>query len=390
MNAFVTRAASQVRLLVQALRVFPWRRALGLLRTRFAQDQLALTASSLTFTTTIALVPLITVALAVFTAFPMFAKLQTVLQQWLVDSLVPDNIARQVLGYLTQFAGKASRLGTVGLVALLGTALALVLTIDRTLNRIWRVQRVRPLRQRVLIYWAVLTLGPLLLAVVLTITSYLLTASRTVVGAPAGGLRLLLGTLELLLLAAGMAALFKNVPHTHVRWSHAWVGGVLVSTGFELAKKGLALYLAGVPSYNAVYGAFATLPILLVWMYLAWTIVLIAAEIVACLPALLDGHLATQPGSAARPPEGAEALDLALRVLQNLQLNMAPSFGNFPENSYGMTQQELAGHLGVEASDLEPVLLLLAQLDRVGRVEEIDADRAPRYVLLRQAPVGPQ
>jgi uncharacterized BrkB/YihY/UPF0761 family membrane protein len=93
---------------------FPWKSTALTLRERFREDRLGLTASSLTFTTTIALVPFITVALAVFTAFPMFGKLQEVLQKWLIESLIPDNIARQVLGYLTQFAGKASRLGAVG------------------------------------------------------------------------------------------------------------------------------------------------------------------------------------------------------------------------------------------------------------------------------------
>ncbi|TAF72196.1 MAG: YihY family inner membrane protein, partial [Curvibacter sp.] len=135
----------------------PWRDAAITLRERFREDRLGLTASSLTFTTTIALVPLITVALAVFTAFPMFAKFQDVLQKWLIESLVPDNIARQVLGYLNQFAGKASRLGVAGLTILLGTALALIFTIDRTLNSIWRVKKRRPFGQRVLIYWAAVT-----------------------------------------------------------------------------------------------------------------------------------------------------------------------------------------------------------------------------------------
>ena len=138
----------------------PWLDAFSTLRERFREDRLGLTASSLTFTTTIALVPFITVALAVFTAFPMFAKFQDVLQKWLIESLVPDNIARQVLGYLNQFAGKANRLGAAGLAALLATALALILTIDRTLNSIWRVKKRRPIAQRVLIYWAAITLGP--------------------------------------------------------------------------------------------------------------------------------------------------------------------------------------------------------------------------------------
>jgi len=196
--------ATRLQELLGNLSHFPWKTTALMLRERFREDRLGLTASSLTFTTTIALVPLITVALAVFTAFPMFGKLQQVLQQWLVESLVPDNIARQVLGYLTQFAGKASRLGSVSLAVLFITALSLIFTIDRTLNAIWRVRRPRPLGQRLLIYWAAITLGPLLLAGSLAITSYLLTASRGLVGVLPGGLRFLLDLLEFLLVAGGM------------------------------------------------------------------------------------------------------------------------------------------------------------------------------------------
>src|SRR5213595_1446621 len=120
------------RELIADLKRFPWMSAATTLIERFREDRLGLQASSLTFTTTMALVPFFTVALAVFTAFPMFGKLQASLQTWLVQSVIPDAIARQVLGYLTQFAMKASRLGTVGVAALFFTAIALVLTIDRT------------------------------------------------------------------------------------------------------------------------------------------------------------------------------------------------------------------------------------------------------------------
>ena len=135
--------------LLADLSKFPWRNTAITLRQRFRDDHLGLTASSLTFTTSIALVPFFTVALAIFTAFPMFAKLQGTLQVWLVESLIPDNIARQVLGYLTQFTRQASRLGVAGLAVLVVTAIALVLTIDRTLNSIWRVRKPRPFGQRV-------------------------------------------------------------------------------------------------------------------------------------------------------------------------------------------------------------------------------------------------
>ena len=224
-----------VRRFVRDLLAFPWRNTFAVLRERFREDQLGLTASSLTFTTTIALVPFFTVVLAIFTAFPMFSQLQTVLQKWLIESLIPDNIARQVLGYLTQFAAKSSRLGVAGLAVLLVTALALILTIDRTLNNIWRVRKPRRLGQRILIYWAGLTLGPLLLAASLTMTSYLLTVSTGLVGGAPGLLRVVFGGIEFMLLAAGAAALFHYVPHTRVQWAHAWSGGIFVAAGIELA-----------------------------------------------------------------------------------------------------------------------------------------------------------
>ena len=155
---------SQLLVLPQKLTQFPWRKAMRRLMDRFADDRLGQTAGALTFTTLIALVPLLTVALAVVTAFPIFDQFQTVLQRWLVESLIPESISRQVLGYLTQFTTKASRLGSFGFAALMLSAVALMLTIDRSLNTIWRVRQQRAWGQRLLLYWAALTLGPLLVA----------------------------------------------------------------------------------------------------------------------------------------------------------------------------------------------------------------------------------
>ena len=339
-----------------------------MLRARFREDHLALTASSLTFTTTIALVPFITVALAVFTAFPMFAKFQDVLQKWLIESLIPDNIARQVLGYLTQFAGKASKLGAAGLVILLSTALALIFTIDRTLNAIWRVPKPRPFAQRVLVYWAAITLGPLLLGASLTATSYALTASRGIVGVMPGGVGLALDLLQFALMAGGMAALYYYVPNTRVRWGHAWTGGVFVAAGFELAKKMLALYLAKVPTYALVYGAFATLPILLIWIYVAWIIVLLGAVIAASLPGL-------QSATKQRPRAPGQSFQLALETLQALDQARSGV-------ARGLTPAQLAVQLRVGVTRLEPVLATLRGLDWVAALEETKDGTEPRLVLL--------
>ena len=132
---------------------------------------------------------------------------------------------------------------------LLFTALALMLTIDRTLNGIWRVRKPRPIAQRVLVYWAALTLGPLRWAVSLSLTSYALCASRGVVDALPGGLALALDVLDFALPTLAIAALYRYVPNTDVRWRHALAGGVFAAIGFELAKRGLAWYLKSVPGY---------------------------------------------------------------------------------------------------------------------------------------------
>jgi membrane protein len=354
--------------LLASLSHFPWRSTAHTLRERFREDRLGLTASSLTFTTTIALVPLITVALAVFTAFPMFAKFQGVLQKWLLESLIPDNISRQVLGYLTQFAGQASKLGVAGVAILFSTALALILTIDRTLNGIWRVRTPRSLGQRVLVYWAGITLGPLLLGVSLTLTSYAISASKGVVGVVPGGVQLVLDTLQFVLMAWGMAAMYHYVPNTQVKWGHAWVGGLFVSAGFELAKKVLTLYLSKVPTYSVVYGAFATVPILLIWIYVAWVIVLLGAVITAYLPSLLLGL-------ERRERSHGLQFQLALEALQQLdRLRGTPV--------RGLTMTQLSVLLRVDSLQLEPVLETLCGLDWIGLLHEEQAGASARYILL--------
>ena len=374
MSLSLQTAAQRLEVLVADLSHFPWRTTAQTLRERFREDRLGLTASSLTFTTVLALVPLVTVALAVFTAFPIFGKVQELLQRWLVDSLVPESISRQVLGYITQFSSKASRLGLAGFSFLLATALTLVHTIDRTLNGIWRVPRLRPLGQRVLIYWAALTLGPLMLGASLALTSYVMSLSGGLVEMLPEAVRLVFDSIEFFVLAAGMAALYHYVPNTPVRWQHAWAGGLFVAACMELGKKVLALYISKVPTYSMVYGAFATLPILLVWIYMAWVIVLLGAVVTAYLPSLLAG--------VARRSTGAGwGFQLAVESLQELHRERS-----LPAR--GLRPAELAQRLRVDLLQLVPVLEVLTALDWVGAVADADSAVAeaaePRYVLLAE------
>lgn len=350
---------------ITELLAWPWLQTLHTFRQRFREEKLGLTAGSLTFTTLISLVPLLTVMLAIFTAFPIFSSFQASLEQYFLKSLIPPNIAKPVLGALTQFAAKASKLGAVGLVALGVTALTLMLTIDRTLNAIWRVQRPRPMAQRVLVYWAAMTLGPLLLGGSLTLTSYAVSAGQGLLTAMPARISTMLGSADVLLLGLAMAGLFHYVPNTHVRWRHALLGGAFVSVGFTLAKSLLAWYVKQVPTYSTLYGAFATVPVFLIWVYLGWVIVLLGAILAANAPAL-TGRLHLRPDTPGQPTA------LALEVLRELwRVREA--------GQSGLSHLGLATALRVDPLQLSPVLDKLLDMDWVGLLEE---EGAQRLVLL--------
>jgi membrane protein len=363
-----TSLRDQTGLWWQEVSVFPWRQMGAVLAERFRDARLGVSASSLTFTTVLALVPLFAVGLAVFSAFPVFGKFQDTIQRWLIESLVPESIARQVLNYLTQFSLKASRLGTAGLVAVLLSAVFLMVTIERTLGQIWRLQRQRPLPQRVLLYWSAITLGPLLLGSSLAVTSFVVTASRDVVNVLPGSTRWLLDGFEFLMLTACVSGLYFYVPYTRVRWRHAITAGFLVAGSLEVAKKLMAFYLLEVPTYSLVYGAFAAVPILLVWIYVTWLLVLLGAVLASSLPEL--GRPVW------RKPEGAGwSFRLALEVLN--ELNAAKV-----SERRGRSVDELAALLRVETDALRQVLAVLQSLDWVGRLSEQNDLGQARLVLL--------
>ena len=350
---------------IAAVQAWPWLTTAKILARRFREDRLALTAGGLTFTTIISLVPLITVMLALFSAFPMFASLQEALQRYFLQTLVPDTIAKPVLGAISQFSLRASRLGLVGLIALFVSALAMMLTIDRALNAIWRVRKPRRIGQRVLVYWAAVTLGPLIFAISLTATSYALSVSRGLVGAMPRGLGLAVATAEFLLEGLSVALLFHYVPNTFVRWRHALIGGRFVAICMAAGKRALTAYFGAAPTYAMVYGAFATLPIFLVWIYLSWVIVLLGAVIAAYAP-LVGKRLARWPDAA-----GAD-FHLALVAID--QLVAARDDGR-----RGLEADEIAEAVGIDPLQVDPVLDALVELDWVGRLEE---PKGARYVLL--------
>jgi membrane protein len=361
-------AWQRLQQIIDTLRTWPWRQTYETLRQRFREDRLGVTAGSLTFTTTIAVVPLFTVMLALFSAFPVFARFRKVLEQQVLQDMVPEIIAKPVLLSLTKFAAKASQLGAIGLVGLGVSAMALMLTIDHTLNGIWRVRSARPIAHRVLVYWAALTLGPLVLGISLSVTSYVLSASRGLVDELPGGVSFLLGLLTFGLQTAGFMALYRYVPNTFVRREHAWSGALFASIGLELAQKGLAIYLGKVPVYATIYGAFSAVPILLVWIYLSWLIVLMGAVVAAYAPSLLSQVKRW-------PDTPGLRFSLALAVLKALA---AVQHGE----RKGLSAAGLARWLKTDPLQIEPLMEMLQALDWVALLQEDEGDHGARYVLL--------
>lgn len=360
-----TSPGEEVSRALHALQDWPWLETAKTLRQRFREDRLGLTASSLTFTTIMALVPFVTVALAVFSAFPIFGRFQDALQQYFLQTLVPERIAQPVLQGLTAFAEQATKVGSVGFAFLVVTALALLATIDRSLNAIWRVRRMRSLGRRVLIYWGATTLLPLVLGVAMSASSLAISASRGLLGTLPGSVGVLFDILAFVLLAAAMSGLYHFVPNTHVRWRHAIAGGVFVAVAFECAKRALGWYIVRVPGYSLVYGAFATVPIFLLWTYMSWLIVLFGAVIAAYAPSL---QLRMRPLGDA---PGAR-FGLAVALLREL-IAARDTPGR------GLSAEQLWSRLRIDPLQVEPLLDTLVDMDWVGRLDE---PAGARYVLL--------
>ncbi len=296
---------------------------------RFREDRSIQTAGSLTFTSLLAMVSMITVALALTTAFPVFDQAIEALQLYLVEHFLPDATGVDAITtQISSFTQKAGRLTAIGLAFLTVTAIMVMLTIDEALNRIFRVQRRRPLVQRILIYWSVLTLGPLLIGGSLWMTSFLVGRSLGLLDVDwltVAALRLV----PFVFTCAALAMLYTVVPFRQIQIRHALVGSIVAGAVFELAKRGFGFYIAKVPTYTLIYGAFATVPVFLLWVYVSWVVVLFGATITAMLPGFrgMRAERERAPGrdlfdalavltALARAQEGGRALGLVRLALQ--------------------------------------------------------------------------
>jgi len=340
---------------------------LSFIAARFKQDRCADMASSLTFTTLLSLVPLITIVLTFFSAFPQFSSFSDHAKNIILENMLPETGGRIISRYMEQFAENAARLTAVGIGFLAVTAMLMIYSIDNAFNTIWRVSRQRTVVQRVLVYWAVLTLAPLLMGASLSMTSWMINMS---VGNLSDLSAIVVGVLKvvpLILATLAFAFLFRVVPNRYVPVQHAFIGGAVSAIGFEAMSRAFALYIAHFPTYKLVYGAFASFPIFLLWVYLSWFTVLMGAVLTASL-----SHWRSQEGS--QPLTSEVKLYYSLCILRL----MSESLRSGVTQSLPMLSKELL--LGYDS--LEELLEKMSTINIVQRMigHHWVITRAPEHV----------
>lgn len=253
-----------------------------LLWKRIDEDNMTTQAGNLAYVSLLALVPLIAVVFALFAAFPMFSDISVQLKNFIFTNFIPatgDVIQR----YLDQFVANVNKMTAVGTVGLIVTALLLMHSVDSALNVIWRSDKPRPLVYSFAVYWMILTLGPLLAGASLAISSYLLSLRWVNVTGVTSLIDHLLRIFPLCLSILAFWLLYSIVPTRRVPTRDALIGAIVAGLLFELGKKGFALYVTMFPSYQLIYGVLAVIPILFLWVYWTWCIVLLGAEITVTL-----------------------------------------------------------------------------------------------------------
>jgi len=281
------------------------------LSERFGEDRGLQTAGALGFTSVLALVPLVAVTVYVLSGFPVFSGLTGTIHHFLFTNFVPAT-GEVVQKYLEQFASKAANLTTIGVIFLFATALMVMQTIDQAMNDIWRIKVKRRRVTSFLVYWAVLSLGPLFVGLSLASTSYV--ASLPLIQETVGGdaKATLFGVLPFIFMVIAFTLLYTLVPNCPVRIRHALTGALAAAVLFEGAKQAFAYYVTQVPTYAVIYGSLAAIPLFLFWIYISWVVALLGAELAYCV-----GHYQRERGSPEVSIAGLELI-AAYRIMGHL------------------------------------------------------------------------
>ena len=336
------------------------------MQRRLSEEQVPQVAGSLTFTTVLAVVPVMTIAFAIFTTFPLFNTFRDALEAYFVQSLMPRGVTNTILDNLSLFAAKANRLSAVGAVTLVLTAIMMFAIVDRSLNRIWRVKTPRSFTQSLIVYWAIMTLGPLLIGASLSLTTLVSPVASTLAQQLPWMGTVAAISVSLLLMTMFFGLLYLIVPNRLVDWRDALIGGLVAAIAFEMTNRGFAFFITKFPSYRVIYGALAAVPIFLVWVYLFWLITLLGAVLAVALPVVKHERWWH------KPVPGGEFID-AMSVLQVLV------HAHQHQGVISLLSIRSKTRLGFD--EAESLLQRLLEAGWVGRVEVVK-NKASRWLQL--------
>jgi len=325
---------------------------------RFVADRGWRMAAGLSYTSLLAIVPLTAIAFSMLAAFPVFENVKDQFQDVIFANLLPES-ADAMREYFDGFVKNTAGLSAVGIIALAGTAVLLLGTIEADMNAVFRVQRQRNLASKLLVFWAMITLGPLLLGASFSLSTYFFAATKWMgVDVLAGPLGILTGMVPTLIIIVMFTMFYFAIPNRPVRITTALVGGIVAGLMFALLRKGFGWYVATFPTYQNVYGALSVIPIFLIWMYLSWTVVIMGGVLTASVSDWRNagGH----PGSADLRP--GQCTVLALRVL-SLLFEAA-------QDGKRVRRRELLAKIGTGEAALDKVMEMLQEagfIDEAGR-----------------------
>ncbi len=332
---------------------------------RFLADRCWRMAAGLSYTSLLAVVPLSAIVFSMFTAFPVFEGVRERFQSAVFSNLLPSS-AEALSGYLDQFVANTTSLSAVGIIALTATAVLLLGAIEADMNVIFRARHQRPIVRRLLVFWAMITFGPILLGASFSLTTYFFVSTQWLgLDIDSGPLGMLGRFVPSSLIIAGLIAFFMVIPNRQVRFKSALSGAIISGVLFVLLRKVFGWYVATFPTYQNVYGTLSVVPIFLIWMYLSWSVVLLGAVITTAA----GDFWRRESRHAMGIPYGNERLITALTLLNII----------FQTNQSGIfkTQSQLVNAAGLDQE------MCKIELDFMHKKEFITLDTHEQYILSR-------
>ncbi|PKG40855.1 hypothetical protein CXF74_00610 [Psychromonas sp. Urea-02u-13] len=261
--------------------LFVWRRC--------QEDNIKVPAGHLAYVTLLSIVPFLAVIFYMLSAFPMFSELNKVMEDLIYNNFVPTS-GDAIKDHVGGFIENTKKMSMMGIASLVVIALLLISTIDQTINRIWRCTSKRSIVQAFTIYWTILSLGPIILGSSIALSSYLFSTVQNQGFLSIG--QQLLSFMPFIIAWLAFAGVYTLVPHQRVSFRYSIVGGLVASVLLTFGTDLFSLYITNFPSQQVIYGALAVIPILFVWIYFNWLIVLFGAEVTATLEEYLTAHKA--------------------------------------------------------------------------------------------------